>query len=194
LSSKCLQSLHTTTSCHEKAATRGQTVKYWLRHRQKRELKVHARDALLASVMFAEGDQSEEGVGVPPLKQRSNKKLGPRDKARQQARDAKERLRCYWPADEHGSMVPPSVDAAKKEAAKKVGCAAPSPGTSSSAPSWSNASSPFVVVQTPPSLASSSSSSSAWSSADGTAKGGGEAQEAAKRQKVTEVTESCLLA
>jgi len=142
--SKCLQALHTATSRHEKAATRGRTVKYWTRHKLEWQAKIQARDALLASPMFSEeGDEPGRLIvtlsmfnAPEPMKKRDNKKRGAHHKARRHARDAKDRLCCYWAEDKNGSM--PTVEAVIEERA------VPSPKPSSPA-------SPFVVVQ-PPSL------------------------------------------
>ena len=142
--SKCLQALHTAMSRHEKAATRGRTVKYWTRHKLEWQAKIQARDALLASPMFSEeGDEPGRLIvtlsmfnAPEPMKKRDNKKRGAHHKARRHARDAKDRLCCYWAEDKNGSM--PTVEAVIEERA------VPSPKPSSPA-------SPFVVVQ-PPSL------------------------------------------
>ena len=148
-SSKCLQDLRDITSRLDKAASRGQTAKYWARQRQAHKLKVHARDALLASAMFAEGDEDQEdAVCVLPLKKRDNKKNGARDKARRRARQAKDELRCGGGAEEDGSWELPSpVEAARMQKPKRS-----SPKRSS--PKRTSPASSFVVVDCsfPPTL------------------------------------------
>jgi len=104
-SSKCLQILHQETMRHKKTATRGRDAKYWARYRQQHDLKLHARDALLAEILFSgSSDDMETSFSqtMKPLKMRDNKKNSNRERARRHARDAKYED-AFWPEELHDS-------------------------------------------------------------------------------------------
>jgi len=119
-SSKCIQMFERTGAVREKQMLKSKDVKFWMRYQHEKQLKVFARDSLVAALadaglLVGETDETLEKIVAPePLKLRDDARKTRVANLRRQARHAAAGARCYaLEVEEEGAPADPPKAAAR---------------------------------------------------------------------------------